>query len=592
MYQGEVFENMFPGYAQAQAVAKVPVEPINDHRLERLREKKEPSLGETNPLVFPPNLTDAQSVDAITFVINEKIHEYQGVKPSLLETFIVPVEKDTINRFVARFEVDYLDEEQVSMLESLVSETYSSAVRTRVDASGKILQPTAYHPLEQSKVVKRGAKGAFGSGFMGWYMGPDIKQTSALHTGLFVYRDIGDTKVADYLRSLNPKDWFFDRNLQTPLRKPLKNRYVIEIREERLYPPDLIALITQTSSIIGKGESIDNPHLIYEIYNDLNRLGLRKAQKENIHGLDEAIKEIERTLILPLANLDLSTGLDLRPGSVLMVGVPGTGKTLVAEYLLQKDAGVFLVPLVPKQLSDDLAKTPQTRTILPRVSEVFRKTGIPVILHLDDVESLGTDNAQINSTLLNLMAGVREHGFYVIASTNHPESLSDQLLQPERFASLIYFGLHDQKSRKGILNIHATAHTLEYGKKLFSSDEQRDLILEALSSDEATQSFTPRFLAEICTQAKTILLQRISRKANQKVGLTELDLQETFTLDDWAQALEIVSREYDKKKIQDWDNKIQEFILKQKKSIGLTREFNKDSRNAFREVYERLSSGN
>lgn len=571
-------------------VTPIPVGPLADTKLERLREKKEPSLGEVNPLIFSPDLKNPQAVDAITFVLRQRITQYKGVEPSLMEALVIPTTAEDLTRFVARFEVDTLTDDQVSQLERVVTDIYPAAVRTRRDTSGNALQPTAYHPLEVSKIVKKGRRGTYGTGFMGWYMGSDVKQTSAFHTGLFVYRDIGDTKVADYLRSVDPEQWFFNPDLQTPLGKKLKSSYVVEVREEKLYPPDLIELVSQVSTILGTGKAIDDPKLLYGIYNDLNRLGLRKAQRANIHGLDDAITEIERTLILPLANLDLSTGLELRPSSVLMVGVPGTGKTLVAEYLLQQDSGIFLVPLVPRQLSEDLSKQPQSRVILPRISQVFRKTGIPVVLHLDDVESLGTDNAQMNTTLLNLMAGVREHGFYVIASTNHPEVLSPQLLQPERFSTIVYFGLHDQQSRRGILDIHATSESREMGKELFSPAELRELLLDALSADESTQSFTPRFLAEICTQAKTILLERVSKQRGQKVGLSELDLEDTFSPEDWAQALDIVSKSYNKGEIEKWDDGIKEFMKKHRRAIGLTPNIEGNSKQKFMDTFQRLAA--
>lgn len=583
-------ECMWGGFSQVATIPnRPPVTPIPDSRLERLREKAEPSLGEINPLIFPPNLLDPQAIDALSYVIREKIKQYQGLEPTLMETVVIPIPKEQpVARFITRFEVGSLDEYQVVLLERLVAETYPSSVRTRTDINGNFLQPTAYNPLETARVVKRGRKGAFGSGFMGWYMGPDIKPTTTLHTGMYIYRDIGDSKVADYLRSINPKDWFFDPNLQTPLRKALENHYVVEIREQALFSTDLVQLVAQVSSVLGRGQSIDNPHLLYEIYNDLNRLGLRKAPRTSIQGLDGVIADIERSLILPLANLDLSTGLELRPGSVLMVGVPGTGKTLLVEHLLQLDTGVFLVPVVPKQLSDDLSRVPQSRTLLPRIAHVFRKTGIPVILQLDDIESLGTDNKQINSTLLNLMAGVREHGFFVIASTNHPESLSPQLLQPERFATIVYFGLHDQPARKRILNVHATEASRELGRELFKSPQERDLILEALSNDEATNGFTPRFLAEICTVAKKLLLERTSMKKGKKVGLSEKDLEDTFSAEDWAQALGMIAAGYDKREVKEWDENIQKFVKKHIPEYGVNRMTRDSSQQSFMAAYQRL----
>ena len=402
-------------------------------------------------------------------------------------------------------------------------------------------------------------------------MGPNlVNPVAGSHMGLFIYRDLGEKAMADYLRNHGYKEWFFKPSLVKPYGSEIQTKYLVEVREAGLYQTDIVEFVTQVASVLGKNQRIENRQLKYEIYNDLNRLGLRKKGKNIIYGLDDKIDRIERSLILPLANLDLASGMELRPGSVLLVGVPGTGKTLVAEYLLQQDNGVFFLPIDPLHIAQELAAPPEKKLILPRISEVFTQTQIPVVLHIDDIENIAREDQAINASLLNLMAGVRGSGFFVLASTNHPGKINPQLLQPQRFAQVIHFGLPEETARFGILDVHAQYMSRELGKPLFRSKEERNSILAALAKE--TPNFTARFLAEICTEAKSFYLQRIARSKNQRIGLTEQDLGETdaFSLEDWEMAFAEVTKKYDRNSTVEHDKELQKFADHYYRPLGFS----------------------
>lgn len=539
--------------------------------LEQFKEKKEPSLGELNPLLFPPNLENPEAIAALTIVTTKKITQYGGLHPTTLE----PAKVYNVNttkeepRFIARFEVDTISEEELGLLEALIKKTYGASVRTRHNSQGYAI-PVGKYPELESKDQKA-KKQERGGTLLGWYFGPNLAEIANTHAGLFIYKNLGSTNMANFLKGRSYKDWFFSNDIVDPItKKPVKTKTVIEIREGNLYQTDLVELITQVSSTLANKQLIDNPWLKYEIYNDLNRLGLKRTGKDNIYGLDEQIKHTERVLILLLANPYLSRGIDLKASSVLLVGVPGTGKTLVAEYFLQKDIGVFLVPIDPLHLSQELSAPPEKKTILPRISQVSAQTGIPIVLHIDDIENImqGKEQNAINSTILNLMAGVRESGFFVLASTNHPEQLNEQLLQPQRFAHILYFGLCNEEARRGILEIHATRVSRELEKPLFSSIQERDLVLTAIARN--TQNYTPRYLAEICTIAKTFYLQRVASTQQRNIGLTENNINSQFSLEDWAKAMAEVDAKYKKGDVEKRDGELRAFVEKHQTLVGFT----------------------
>ena len=352
-----------PQAPAARQYSNLPSHPevnVENTVAEKLKERKQPRLSDLNPLLYPPELMNPKAMTAFTQVIRQKIDQHEGLQPSTIESAIAYDEKTgAALRLVIKFEINQLDENQVSQLAKIVQETYGPQVRTQKGSSGNKISPTNYPPLERT--TRGGNTRKKTSRLLGWYMGLNPADLNNFHTGLLVFKDLGEADMGDYFRRKNPNEWFYRDDLVNPLGKPLKTKYLVELREADLYQTDIVEFAVRVASVLGKGIDEQSKDLLYEIYNDLNRLNLKTASRETIHGLDEQIDRIKRVLILPLANLELSSGLELPPGSVLLIGVPGTGKTLMAEYLLQEDTGVFILPLDPTQLSSDLKTSPESR---------------------------------------------------------------------------------------------------------------------------------------------------------------------------------------------------------------------------------------
>lgn len=546
---------------------------VNETAVELLKEKKEPSLGERNPLLYPPDFSNPEAISALSSTIRVLIQEFDGLQPYSIERAFVPVEAtENPGRFIVRFEVEKLTEEQILSIEEAVRNTYKKAVRTRENTLGSPLKP-AYLPLLEEKQTESqyASSTQWRRDLLGWYMGPNTTQIDASHEGLFLFRHMGVEKLARFMKDTRDKEWFTKKIHAPKGGKPIKDKYLIEIREGSLYQTDLVKLSIQVGHILNRGEAINDNNLIYKIYNRLIRLGITKP---DVFGLEEEIGRINRVLILPLANLRLSTGLSLLPESVLMVGVPGTGKTLIAKHFIHKDSGVFFVPIDPLELGKELQANTEKRWMIDRISQVFNETDMPVVVQIDDIENI-SDEKSIRSSLLNLMAGIRNSGFYVLASTNYPDKMDVQLLQPQRFGHVIYLGLPSENARRGILELHANKVSREEKRELFASDEERSIILEAIA--QHTPDFTARFVAEIVTEAKTNLLARISKKKQREVGLTEEDIEIRFTLEDWQLALNAATRRYNKKETTKRDKEIKDFAEKVNGPAGFVQVFEKGS---------------
>lgn len=506
----------------------------------KILDKDSLNLGDINPLIHSVKLDSRESVDAVRLTILEKIEKFAPhIMPSILESTHVtdPISGNSDLRFIARFEVPELTEPQIVLLEELVQQTYGLTVRTRKDSKGNDLPTESYPPAQPGEEAwsKTG----------GWYMGPNMNSTSSLHVGLFVFKDLGQVNKKNFLAT----------SQETPA------KYIVEIREAGQYQTDLVAFVCQVASILEHERMIDQGELLYEIYYDLMRLGLKKVNRESIYGMDMIISLIKRGLLTPLASPDLSHGIKEDPESVLMIGVPGTGKTLVVEELLNEDTGIFIVPLDPLELQKDLLQDKNAQKLLPRISQVARITSRPVVLHIDDIENIMGEDQYTHSTLLNLMAGVKESGFYVIASTNKPEKIDEALLQPQRFGILLHCGLQNEEARFEILKIHAKLESERLKRPLFHSDKVRDIILRRVA--QKTESFTPRYLASITRSAKSFLTERVANQTGTNINLAEEHLDgHYFQLSDWDNAFREVAAHYDKKAVKRRDEELKNFANK------------------------------
>ncbi|MGB4761880.1 MAG: ATP-binding protein [Candidatus Saccharimonas sp.] len=530
---------------QQEAAAKQQRDKVEADRVEAVKmlDKEAFKLGDLNPLIHQPDLTRRESIDAIRHTIMEKIHATDGLEPVVLESSVVfePNSGGADLRFIARFEVPALTERQLELLEQLIGETYGVTVRTRTDSKGNDIQPENYPPVQVGEEMR--------SKTGGWYMGPNLTPTTSLHQGLFVFRDLGQINKKNFLTT-----------------EETTGRYIVEVREASQYQTDLVTFITQISSILKHETSPDRGQLLYESYYDLMRLGLKKAEEESIYGMDKAADMIRRELIIPLASPDISRGVGEDPQSVLMIGVPGTGKTLIVERLLQEETGLFVLPIDPFELQKELAKPKEKQYLMPRIAEVARITGRRVVLHVDDIENMVTEREVTNSTMLNLMAGVQESGFYIIASTNYPEKINPSLIQPQRFSVLIHCGLQNEQARFEILKIHAGMNSNRLDMPLFESEEIRDIILQAVATH--TDGFTPRYLSNIATIAKSHLIARVASEKARTIGLTEEDLADyTFTLEDWELAYAEVAAKYDHKAVKEQDQVLLQFVQKHSRQI-------------------------
>ncbi|HSX87309.1 MAG TPA: ATP-dependent zinc metalloprotease FtsH [Pseudomonas sp.] len=187
-----------------------------------------------------------------------------------------------------------------------------------------------------------------------------------------------------------------------------------------------------------------------------------KTTFADVAGCDEAKEEVSE-LVEFLRDPGKFQRLGGRiPRGVLMVGSPGTGKTLLAKAV----AGEAKVPFFTISGSDFVEMFVGVGA--SRVRDMFEqaKKHAPCIIFIDEIDAVGRHRGAgmggghdereqtLNQLLVEMDGFEMNDGIIVIAATNRPDVLDPALLRPGRFDRQVVVGLPDIRGREQILKVH------------------------------------------------------------------------------------------------------------------------------------------
>jgi len=190
---------------------------------------------------------------------------------------------------------------------------------------------------------------------------------------------------------------------------------------------------------------------------------------ENVAGIEEAKGELEEIIDF-LRDPKKFTKLGGRiPKGVLLIGAPGTGKTLLARAI----AGEADVPFFTISGSDFVEMFVGVGA--SRVRDLFLqgKRNAPCIIFIDEIDAVGRHRGAglggghdereqtLNQLLVEMDGFESNEGVILIAATNRPDVLDPALLRPGRFDRQVIVSVPDVKGREEILGVHTKKTPLD-----------------------------------------------------------------------------------------------------------------------------------
>jgi transitional endoplasmic reticulum ATPase len=248
---------------------------------------------------------------------------------------------------------------------------------------------------------------------------------------------------------------------------------------------------------VSRGDFIDafttiQPSALREVF----------VERPNVHwddvgDLEEVKAQLKEAVELPIKNPEAFEKMGIRPvRGILLVGAPGTGKTMLAKAVATERESNFISIKGPELMSKYVGESEKA------VREVFRKArqASPCIIFIDEIDSIaytrsGDDmgdsmvTERVVDTLLTEMDGLQEmKNVIVLAATNRPDIIDPALLRPGRFDKIVEIPMPNQAARLAIFKVHTKRMPLT-----------KDVNLDELA--KATENYTGAEIENICREA-------------------------------------------------------------------------------------------
>jgi cell division protease FtsH len=243
-----------------------------------------------------------------------------------------------------------------------------------------------------------------------------------------------------------------------------------------------------------------------------------KVTFDDVAGIDEAENELVEIVDF-LRDPKKYTRLGgTAPKGVLLIGAPGTGKTLLAKAVAG-EAGVPFFSMSAAEFVEMIVGVGAAR-----VRDLFKQArdNAPAIVFIDELDAIGRARGQVaiggsseqeqtlNQILTEMDGFSSREGIIVLAATNQPDVLDKALLRPGRFDRRVIVNLPDKNGREAILKVHTRTVPLA-----------KDTSLEEVAA--ATPGFSGADLKNLVNEAALLAARREQNEVQQKDFLDSLE---------------------------------------------------------------------
>jgi cell division protease FtsH len=251
----------------------------------------------------------------------------------------------------------------------------------------------------------------------------------------------------------------------------------------------------------------------YDVADAANRVTF-----DDVAGIDEAKNELVEIVEFLKSPQKYTRLGGTAPKGVLLIGSPGTGKTLLARAVAG-EAGVPFFSMSAAEFVEMIVGVGAAR-----VRDLFKQArdNAPAIIFIDEIDAIGrargqfaiggaSEQEQTLQQILTEMDGFTgREGIIVLAATNQPDVLDRALLRPGRFDRRVVVNLPDKSGREAILKVHVRKVPLA-----------GDVHLEELA--QSTPGFSGADLKNLVNEAALLAARRNETEVHHKDFLDSLE---------------------------------------------------------------------